>query len=350
MHRHGDETGSTGSMKSPGAEICPAARTPRFAAAAVLAMLGLSLSGCALSAPPAGVSGGHAFVYGISDYEGDGNDLALPATDAENMAALFERQGYTVTLVLDEEVTKTRVTEDLETAARNLTAADTFVFYFAGHGAPIGIEGAEPFPVRDGDSADMPETARHTPVDEALILYGSIGGFLSGEYGRTLRDDELAQLLDAVPAGRKVVILDACNTGGFIGSSPAYDALPHDYSGERTSVRGPLHAAYRQYVEFGSRAIADISSPDTIVITAAGEQEESWEWQELGGGVFTTFFIESVLHGDRNRDGWVSLLEAYRHTFDRIELRWNARTPERAFAPRISSVPVDFVLFTAEPE
>jgi hypothetical protein len=350
MHRYGCDTGETCRKSLFSTGFRRSIRVLPYAAAAVLTVLALSVSGCSLSAPPSAV-GGYALVYGISDYEGEGNDLVLPVTDAENIAALLERQGYTVTLRRDSEVDKSTVAADLEEAARRLTAADTFVFYYAGHGVPVFTFGPEPFPVDKIQVSDNQAGAQHSPMDEALVLYGSIDGYLAGEYDLMLLDDELAGYLGEIPAGRKVVILDACNTGGFIGSSPVYDALPPNYSVRSTPEGGLFSSALRQYAEFGSRAVADIASSDTIVIAAAGEREESYEEIGLGGGVFTVFFLESVRYGDRNRDGWVSLLESYRYAFDSIERRWNAVKPNgAAFAPRISSVPVDFILFAAESE
>ena len=105
---------------------------------------------------------------------------------------------------------------------------------------------------------------------------------------------ELKNLLDTVP-GLKIVILDACTSGAFIGK------------GLRSVGRG-------------SGVFQD---PDYRVLCSAGGSEESWYWHseddsdpgtQYGASYFATVLasvFEPGTGADGNRDGAVTLQEAY---------------------------------------
>lgn len=108
-----------------------------------------------------------------------------------------------------------------------------------------------------------------------------------GETEENLTADSLRDALDAV-AGQKVLILDACNSGAFIGKG-AWD----------TQLRNSFQ------------------SDDYQVLTSAGARENSFLWRDkdgLGGG---SYFAQELCEGlrsrefDYNADGEVTLAEAY---------------------------------------
>ncbi len=108
-----------------------------------------------------------------------------------------------------------------------------------------------------------------------------------GETEENLTADSLRDALDAV-AGQKVLILDACNSGAFIGKG-AWD----------TQLRNGFQ------------------SDDYQVLTSAGARENSFLWRDkdgLGGG---SYFAQELCEGlrsrefDYNADGEVTLAEAY---------------------------------------
>ena len=107
-----------------------------------------------------------------------------------------------------------------------------------------------------------------------------------GETEENLTADSLRDALDAV-AGQKVLILDACNSGAFIGKG-AWD----------TQLRNSFQ------------------SDDYQVLTSAGARENSFLWRDkdgLGGG---SYFAQELCEGlrsrefDYNADGEVTLAEA----------------------------------------
>ncbi len=140
--------------------------------------------------------------------------------------------------------------------------------------------------------------------DDICCLYLSTHGvYAEGEEPRLLLSDGVtesgvtpAQLEEAFEdvAGVKLIILDACNSGAFIGKGMS--TLP-----EKVYFQGD----------------------DFKVITSSGAMEESWYWSSAEGGAQGGFyFTQSLVQGlsaaadypaDRNRDGDVTLNELYNY-------------------------------------
>jgi hypothetical protein len=59
----------------------------------------------------------------------------------------------------------------------------------------------------------------------------------------------------------------------------------------------------------------------------------------------TYFLLKTAGDGDLNRDGDVTVLEAFSLVKAGIEVNWNAENPAEAFTPHVSGGSVDFVLF-----
>lgn len=106
-----------------------------------------------------------------------------------------------------------------------------------------------------------------------------------GKTEETVSAAQLRTLLDTIP-GQKVLLLDACNSGAFIGKGVWDASLSNSFA-----------------------------SPDYKVLTSAGASESSFLWRssDLGG----SYFAEELCDGlrsrryDLNADGMVTLSEAY---------------------------------------
>ena len=125
-------------------------------------------------------SGGRTYgiFVGISQYGGDNSDLDGPAADAVNLARAFQRSGQMqradAVVLTDAQGTLTNVRQAFRTMAQRVTAQDTLVFFFDGHGGATVL--------------DM--------------------------VGPDLSRSELGRMMTAV-RGRQLVVLDSCNAGGF---------------------------------------------------------------------------------------------------------------------------------------
>lgn len=145
------------------------------------------------TAPPA-PSGEAGRVYGvfvgISDYA-TANDLPFCADDAHRVQRAFLNAGLIQpqdSIVLtDRAATRANVVDALTRFNRTAGPNDTVVFFFSGHGNQV--------PDRDGDEADG--------TDETIVLYDG-----------AVTDDDMRTILEP-GAGRDLVALDSCYSGGF---------------------------------------------------------------------------------------------------------------------------------------
>jgi len=143
--------------------------------------------------PPSRAGAIYGLFVGISDYEGDDNDLEYTADDARNLErALIRgagmRQANATTLV-DRQATRTNVLKALEEVSRIAGPDDLFVFFFSGHG--------------DRTDRSSRQAADPDGLDETITLYDG-----------DISDDEMNKLLGPIRA-RVLFALDACFSGGF---------------------------------------------------------------------------------------------------------------------------------------
>lgn len=271
------------------------------------------------------------FAYGVGDYSADANadDLANAPNDGLEVRELLTDFGMTKISSADGgTVTLSDIHGDLQNAADSqfISNSDIVIFYYAGHGF-----------AQDGQTYLAPSN------------YSTDGD---------LSPDELWSALEALGAGHTIVILDACNSGGFVLESYGADGLPDSYE-IPIEVSGDGNWAFLQsfanYFELGQ--LGRFSA-----MVASGEGEESFEWTEesaaaagvsqdmANNGVFTGFLLESY-NGDANGDGAVTLSEAYRYIFRGINRSWNRSIRSSNFAstsvffPHISGGGIDPVLF-----
>jgi len=308
--------------------------TPRiFRRAAALFFAAAVLGACAFDPD---MPERYALVYGVADYAGDTNDLEFPDDDASAMHGLFMAKGFSTVpggtvLRTDAAATKAALAADIAAVAALAEKDSLFVFYFSGHGASFPSAGAEPYPQDEYNEFIY-------LYDPAAILDGGV------------RDDELMALISQVPSRQKVVIIDACNSGGFIGWSPDVDTIPAEYTGSLPGALSFAGDAFAKY--FANPEAGDIPYDQAIVMTAAGERELAYEDAVIGPyqhGIFTYFLLQCPRSGDRNGDGYVTATEAYAYAKKKIESEWNsAYVSYSNFLPHISGGALDFVLFEAD--
>jgi uncharacterized caspase-like protein len=313
---------------------------PRRAAAARLAggvvLAGLilaSLSACVLDTP----YDKYAIVYGVADYQDGVNDLNYTDDDALAMEALLTGQGYQVVARrLNDAASKDNLQNfDIPAVAALAQQEDLFVFYFSGHG---------------GQASSGSEAAGGDAYNEYIYLYGSDN---LSNLSLAVSDDELVAAFAGIKARKKVIIIDACNSGGFIGNALEVDGEPPALVEGSDGLLERMADAIRLYANFDG-STADIPPSEALVLSASGEREFSYETPDSYGegpplyhGVFTYYLLEAERKGDLNHDGWVTVTEAFAYTQDMIYRYWNHGFPSDAFSPHVSGGPVDYVLFEA---
>jgi hypothetical protein len=286
-----------------------------------LCLLVMLSAGCVLDAPYSK----YAITYGVSIYdsglpEGSGPNLRYADDDAISVAAMLGNQGYSVLLRIDSQATKAQLLSDIAEVVSKAKEGDLFLFYFSGHGGQAGTGAEAAF----GDSQN-----------EWIFLHGSVDPL---NLAATVNDDQLISALAAIPCRRKVIILDSCNSGGFLGN-----ALETDGTDLPTTIVDTISL----YANFDGSS-ADIPPWEAMVIGASGEQESSYESPgpdplDPGPlyyhGVFTYFLLQAERNADRNRDGYITVTEAYYYVRTQINAEWSS--------PHVSGGPVDYVLFQA---
>ena len=318
------------------------------------------LAGCSLFDYSAIVPKKFALVYGVAMYvAADGTsspNLMYPAADAQAVAKMLADNGYTVTsrwvdetgqisvdgspmagqvisdtAINDNAPTRATIQDDIAALKSQVGRNDVVVFYFSGHGMADG---------------------KH----EWFIPYGGVNPVTrGGDAAMSIADDEFADMLAVLGTPRKVVVLDTCNSGGFIGNQLEVDIVPSSSSsGLRIVTPETIAQAVQNYVTFA--ASPDGVSPygQAMVLSAAGAAESCYETTKLGGktiahGVMTYYFLQAAGSGDLNNDGSTTALEAFSLVKVGIDSNWNSDPDVKAagetFEPHVSGGPIDFVLF-----
>ena len=291
----------------------------------------------------------YAIVFGVGDYSDPAvSDLTWTLIDARDMAALLAAQGYEVLgwdagglatgETLDSYATEANFRSILEAVAAQASKDGLFLFYFSGHGGQTSGNRSEGHAAADTDEEFIAFHAAPYPPDAAAA--------------DIVTDDELADALSILPCLKKIVIIDACNSGGLIGDSADVDGVPPDYSGTIYLALGKLGSALSAY--FSPRADGgDINPGDALVVAGAGEREPAQEDLSNGywgfeHGFFTYFLLQVPARGDGNADGFVTVTEAYDYVREQLDSNWNANvSASMRFAPHVAGGPIDYVLFAA---
>ncbi len=137
----------------------------------------------------------YGIFVGIADYPGSENDLELTDQDAIRARdALIEGAGmnpnnaYTL---INSDATNSSFRAALNTITANIGAEGTLVIFYSGHGDRV--------PRTTGPNSSDPDG-----MDETMELYDG-----------PMLDDELAELLRNSNAGKILLVMDSCFSGGF---------------------------------------------------------------------------------------------------------------------------------------
>lgn len=287
---------------------------------------------------------GYALIYGVSDYS-TFNSLSFTDDDAAALSELLDEKGWEVYGGINEDADMASVTADVNEVAGIMKPNDRVLFYFSGHGGPVDLNGGEP-----SYSADS--------LDEIIVLYDAddvVSSYMQGNTNAdvlsvTLSDDSLAELLSELPTDNKTVIIDACNSGGFVNPAFTYNAIPQQYYIDKPYTVFTPSESFYMYMNYTASS-SDLPYTDYAVLAASGELEESYEISSLGHGVFTYFLLNSPEKADYNYDGYITLIEAWQYISTSIDNYWNSSVyidQDAQYMPNIGAFPVDPVLFKAD--
>jgi len=212
---------------------------------------------------------GYAIVVGIEKYR-DLPEVEFAQRDAQVLREyLIKSMGFpesNIVTLLNERALKTDLAKYFESWLKNNVDKDSSVFiYYSGHGAP-GLKGDKAYLVPYDGDPNYPETTCY-PLDS---LYAS---------------------LNKLPAKQIIVAMDSCFSGAGGRSVVGKGARPLVH----ISVENPM-----------------LASGNTVVLTAAAENQIASFYPEAKHGLFTYFFLRGLRgDGDLDGDGWVELKELF---------------------------------------
>lgn len=265
---------------------------------ALLSLLVLSvlLASCEPYGDAGNISEFRALVISNSYSNDSRNILHNTINDADDMNSALSGLDYMVSQY--ENQTRSQILDRIEGYETASGQEDVLLFYFSGHG---GVD-------ESGISFLVPY------ADPTYIF---------------IYADELLDALSEVP-GKKIVILDICNSGGFLfDDGYTVDVLPDAYA--QPDLLRPLSESFSKL--FSAEGY-DPDYEDIVVMSAAGALEESWEGDGIKNGFFTYYLLKGLgfdhdsitvsaeIPADRDFDGIVTVDEAYGWTFDTFKTEY----------------------------
>lgn len=207
---------------------------------------------------------------GVSNYEGEINDLGQTTKDAKRFVEVMKTQTNDITLLTSRNVTHDNVLEKLRAICNRAQAGDRVIFFYSGHGSPGGI----------------------------------------CAYDRLIPYSELTGVLNTSAAKEKICFIDACfagtmNTGSWDSSVPEGQAFFVSCRPNETSIESNFLGAgfFTQALLKGLRGKADKNNNKQITV------EELFRY----------------IHGDvikRSGDGQHPQLIAPKSMYDKVVTRW----------------------------
>lgn len=199
------------------------------------------------AAAPNGAGRTFGIFVGITNYQGENNNLPGSAADAVHLARAFQQAGWmqrsNAVVLTDREATLANVQQAFRTVAPRVGANDTFVFFFDGHGS-----------------------------SSALDLRGA-----------DLSRDTLGRMMGQV-RGRQLLVLDSCSAGGFASLVRGQSRRAGLFSSSATETSstapavgagGWLAYAFREAVNGGVQRRDDGSLDFNEVVSYVREQYQS---------------------------------------------------------------------------
>jgi len=248
-----------------------------------------------------------ALCVGVDKYKDPGiTDLYAPSFDVSRMIQIFRNtrfgDGKTIFSVLNtligEQATHSNIIQEISSSFSQANDNDVSYFYFSGHGWSNG-------------------------VITTILPYDAI----IEDYSMDITVEELAAALGKI-SGTKVVIIDSCYSGGFIGKElPSRGGMNlKELQTLNTSILESF-ALYNLKLAKGNLA----SEGFQVIVSASGDQKcfETTRPHPIDGypyGYFSAFFCDGCGYNDFifpypadiNLDYKVTLNEIYQHIYSSL--------------------------------
>ncbi len=231
-----------------------------------------------------------ALLIGIGDYIGNENDLSSPIYSVNRMHRILSQCRFglsdaefsIINELKDSDATRSAILNEIASTFSGADNNDVSYFYYTGHGYRwLG-------------------TSYLCPADSTSIF-------------SLISVDELENALSAIP-GTKVIILDTCRSGGFIGKSEEGVTISEE---ESTSFNDEVINVFSQ-----GQSKSLLTTNQYKVLTSCRHDQVSYEFSSYS--VFTIALCKGCGYfnydypADINADNKVSLQETYLYIKDWI--------------------------------
>jgi len=248
----------------------------------------------------------YLITIGASEYQQSKFNLTYAAKDAMDLTDLITEQKskyksiHTIQ-ILNKNVTKENIVR-LKDSLLQSYVDDVVIVFYAGHGL----------------------------LDENLDYYlatYSINMKKPAENG--LLYDDLENLLDGIPARKKLLMIDACHSGEvdkeeeLVLADASTEQRNIVFRGDTTmrSFKPTLDISYKNSFELMKELFADLRrGTGAVVISSAGGGEYAYEGADWKNGVFTYSLLEGLKSGnaDTNKDGEILVSELRDYVFNQV--------------------------------
>jgi len=267
----------------------------------------------------------HLFTIGVSKYKSADFNLNYASKDASDLAALYNGEHAPFNEVINHHLVDDKVTgsavNQLKEALKETNVDDVVCVFFAGHG------------LLDGDLNYF--LAAHDVNFEDPAEGG-------------IPYETLEDLLDGIPARKKLMLLDACHSGEIDKEEVAIvenTTQPDDVTFRAVGSSGIQQVGLNNSFELMKELFSDIrKSSGTMIISSAGGTEYAMEGDQWNNGVFTYCLLNGLKNGgaDLNRDNVIMMSEVNKYVREKVsELTLGKQQPTN----RVEVFELDFRLW-----
>ncbi len=201
-------------------------------------------------------------------------ELKLTQRDAQQFTQAMQHR-YQIPnnqICLMTEVYRAEFEQALSDLARWVNHQDQVIIFFSGHGSYVRDD--------NGDESDQ--------LDDVLVPL-DVNDLEVPRRQDVIVDDQLVQLVNALPTSQVLTVIDACYAGGmYMGTAWASNQprLKFFAKGELGTSPPPLNLA-------SGRSRGGLASLQGVMFAATQEYQKAWEDPQQGG-VFTTCFLQEL--------------------------------------------------------
>ncbi len=249
---------------------------------------------------------------GVSKYKNPDFNLSYAAKDATDIVDLLQKQTAKykkihVLKICDADATKQNILQ-IKSQLLNSQVDDQVILFAAGHGL----------------------------LDNNLDYYFATHDInFANPAEKGLPYSDLENLLDGIPARKKLMLIDACHSGEL-------DKEGVEIVSTETTKKGTV--SFRGFKKIVSKNKSDIGLEDSfelmkvlfadlrrgtgaMVISSAGGGEFAYEGDKWKNGVFTYSLLEGLEseNADTNKDGDITVSELRNYVFDKVSKLTNGR-------------------------